>query len=320
MVIGYASSGSCKAIAPIAEEEKTLTIFSICGTPQIFEDIVTKPKYLFRASSHATMDNVAAAKYIVDTNKDLSSIAGLNQNYAWGQDSWRDFSLSIENLKKDVSIATEQFPKIFAGQYGSEISAILTKKPSVVHSSFWGGDLEAMIIQGGGRGMFARSQVVLTSSDTAIQRLGPKIPDGTVLGARGLNGFFSPKSELNDWFRKAYFDRFGSYPDSPSYQMAQSIIAVKAAADKVDSANSDAIREGLKGLNFVAPSGDISMALSGGHQAITATAYGTYKYDKAAGKGAFVNIKQYGATCVNPPAGMNSVEWIKSGFKGANCQ
>jgi len=66
VVVGYISSGHCKAIAPVAEELGTLTLFFDCGTPQIFEDIVTSPKYLFRTGGTATMDNVGAARYLVD--------------------------------------------------------------------------------------------------------------------------------------------------------------------------------------------------------------------------------------------------------------
>ncbi len=320
IVVGYISSGSCKAIAPVAEEEKKLTVFFDCGTPQIFEDINTKPEYLFRTAAHATMDNVAAAKYVLSIKKDASSIAGINQNYAWGQDSWRDFSASMKKLKGGVKVSTEQFPKIYAGQYGSEISALLTKKPSIVHSSFWGGDMEALLIQGSGRGLFSRSQVILTTGETAMQRLGPQMPNGTIIGARGPNGPLAPDNELNDWFRKAYFDRFGSYPTYPSYHMVQAILGVKAAADKAASTEQNKIKSALKGLDFTTPSGNVSMALSGGHQAITETAYGTYKYNKDTGKGTLVNIKRYAASCVNPPANMKSLDWIESGFKGANCQ
>ncbi|MFT5421414.1 MAG: branched-chain amino acid transport system substrate-binding protein [Candidatus Endobugula sp.] len=320
MVIGYISSGSCKAIAPVAEEEKKLTIFFDCGTPQIFENIVTKPKYLFRTAAHATMDNVAAARYTLDVVKNTSSIAGINQNYAWGQDSWRDFSASMKVLKSGITISTEQFPKIFAGQYGSEISVLLTKKPDVVHSSFWGGDMEALLIQGRGRGLFSRSQVILTTGETAMQRLGAQIPDGTIIGARGPAGLLAPDNELNSWFKKVYFDRFGSYPTYPSYHMAQAIFAAKAASDKAGSAEQDKVKAALKGLEFTTPSGLVSMALADGHQAVSETAYGTYKYDKEAGKGTLVNVKRYAANCVNPPADMNSIDWIKSGFKGADCK
>lgn len=319
MVIGYISSGSCKAIAPEAEKAKKLTILFDCGTPQIFEEIVTEPQYTFRTGGHATMDNVAAARYLEQQGVSLKSIAGINQNYAWGQDSWRDFSESVAQIDTAAALATEQFPKIYAGQYGSEISALLTSKPDVVHSSFWGGDMEAFIIQGSARGVFERSKVVLTTGETAMHRLGAQMPDGTVIGARGPHGDLAPESALNDWFRKAYFDRFGTLPTYPSYKMAQALLGVKAAADKAGSADQDAVIGALKGLEWEGPSGKVSMALAGGHQAIQDTAYGTYQYDKDSGKAVLVDVVRFNAECVNPPAGVNSIDWIKGGFEGAQC-
>ena len=145
-VIGYISSGDCLAIAPLADELKKITIFFDCGTPRIFED--ASYKYLFRTGPHATMDNVAAARYLLARKSDVKVVAGINQNYAWGQDSWNDFKASMLSLKPGVKIATEQFPKLAAGQYGAEISALLVENPDVIHSSFWGGDMEAFVLQG----------------------------------------------------------------------------------------------------------------------------------------------------------------------------
>src|SRR5262249_6823296 len=94
LVIGYISSGNCLAIAPVAEELKKFTNFFDCGTPRIFEDAAYK--YVFRTSPTATMDSVGAALYVKDAKPSLKSIAGLNQNYAWGQDSWGDFELAMK--------------------------------------------------------------------------------------------------------------------------------------------------------------------------------------------------------------------------------
>ena len=89
VVVGYVSSGSCLAVTPVAEELQKLTVLDVCGTPRIFEE---KPrKYVFRMNPHATMDNVAAARYALAKLKDITVYSGINQNYAWGQDSWRDF-------------------------------------------------------------------------------------------------------------------------------------------------------------------------------------------------------------------------------------
>src|SRR5271167_3934503 len=115
VVVGYVSSGNCLAIAPVAEEMKQLTVFDVCGTPRIFEE---KPrKYVFRVNPHATMDNVAAAKYVLGKLKDVSVFSGINQNYAWGQDSWRDFNLAMKTLAPKATADKVLFPKLFAGEF-----------------------------------------------------------------------------------------------------------------------------------------------------------------------------------------------------------
>jgi len=323
VVIGYISSGHCKAIAPVAEELGTLTIYFDCGTPQIFEDVVTSPKYLFRTGGTATMDNVAAARYVADSNPDLKSIAGINQNYAWGQDSWRDFSESMKQLKPEVKVVTEQFPKIYAGQYGAEISALLSESPDVVHSSFWGGDMEAFILQGSVRGVFKKSEVVLTAGETAMHRLGAQLPDGTVIGGRGPFGNFAPDSALNSWFRKQYFDRYNTWPTYPAYKAAQALLGMKTAYEKAAKGDklpsTDEVVAALENLVYEGPGGTVKMALANGHQAILETAYGRYKYDKTTGQGTLTDVIHYKAECVNPPEGVKSLDWIKSGFKGAQC-
>ena len=89
-VIGYISSGDCLAVAPVAEEMKKLTVLFDCGTPRIFEE--ASYKYVFRTRPHATMDAVGAALYLTEQQKNIKTFAGINQNYAWGQDSWNDFT------------------------------------------------------------------------------------------------------------------------------------------------------------------------------------------------------------------------------------
>ncbi|MGF1609424.1 MAG: ABC transporter substrate-binding protein [Kiloniellales bacterium] len=325
LVIGYISSGDCQAIAPVVEELQKLTVFFDCGTPQIFEEVVTEPKYLFRTGPTATMDSVAAARYLLEVAPDTKSIAGINQNYAWGQDSWRDFVAAMQTLKPDIEVVSEQLPKIYAGQYGAEISALLTSGADAVHSSFWGGDMEAFVFQAAARGLFDKSKIVLTTGETAMHRLGAQMPEGTILGARGTHGNFAPESALNDWFRKTYFDRYGTWPTYPSYKMAQAILGVKAAYEKAAAAKGGTMPDveeviaALEGLVYETPSGTVSMAIGKGHQAIQDIAYGLYTFDRDSGQANLTDVKYYEAKCVNPPDGVKSLDWIKGGFQGASC-
>jgi branched-chain amino acid transport system substrate-binding protein len=317
IVIGYISSGDCLAVAPVAEELKKLTVLFDCGTPRIFED--GKYKYVFRSTSTATMDNVAAAIYVSELKPSLKKVAGINQNYAWGQDSWNDFQAALKVLKPGVEFVTSQMPKIGAGQYGAEISALMSSRPDVIQSSFWGGDLDAFVLQAGPRGLFKRSTVVLTAGETATYKLGKQIPDGTVIGARGPNGPFAPSNDLNKWFRAAYQERFGSDPSYPSYHMAQAVLGVKAAIEKAKGSagatpTPDQTVSALEHLTFETPSGKVQMLLGDGHQAVQGTVYGMVKTAKD-GKIGYVNIKKYAADRVNPPPGEKSADWIKSGMK-----
>lgn len=317
VVIGYVSSGNCLAIAPVAEELKALTNFFDCGTPRIFED--GSYKYVFRTSPTATMDNVGAALYIKDIKPNLKSIAGINQNYAWGQDSWSDFEATIKHLFPGVAVKTSQMPKLFAGQYNTEISSLLGEKPDVIHSSFFDGDLEALLLQGAPRNLFKGRIGVLTTGETAMHKLAAQIPDGTLLGARGPFGPYAPDNALNKWFLKEYVAKYKDQPNYASYQMTQAILGVKTAWEKAQAANggkrpsTDQIVAAFERLKFEGPGGMVDMANGKGHQAVMETAYGMTKMVN--GKITVTNVKRYPANKVNPPDGVKAADWIKGGFK-----
>jgi branched-chain amino acid transport system substrate-binding protein len=315
MVIGYISSGSCMAVAPVAEELKILTVIFDCGTPRLFED--ASYKYVFRTASHATMDSVAAARYVKERLPSAARIAGINQNYSWGQDSWKDFEASMRALVPGIEVATSQMPKLFSSQYGAEISVLLASKPDVIHSSFWGGDLEALILQAAPRNLFSTSTVLLTTGDALLSNLGTRIPDGTIIGARGPHGVFAPDNELNRWFRRAYEKRYASPPPFAAYHMVQAILGTKAAYEKAKATagtppDRDQTIAAFQGLSFETPSGTTRMALGNGHQGIQPMVYGMTK--AVDGKVTMVNVTHYSAEQVNPPEGVKSEAWIESGF------
>src|SRR3546814_3420699 len=103
---------------------------------------------------------------------------------------------------------------VCSSDLGTEISALSLDDAVLVHSSFWGGDLEGFIFQAAPRGVFAEKKVILTVGGTAVYRLGKKMPDGVILGARGPYGILvrDRDTALNRWFIETYFPRYGGYP------------------------------------------------------------------------------------------------------------
>lgn len=316
IVVGYISSGDCLAIAPVAEELKKLTVLFDCGTPRIFED--ASYKYVFRTGAHGTMDNTAAALYTLERNPNIRSIAGINQNYAWGQDSWTDFEAAMKALKPGLEVKTSQMTKLFAGQFGAEISTLLSSGADVVHSSFWGGDLEGLVLQGAPRGLFQKHLVVLSAGEPGINRLGTRIPDGAIIGARGPFGPFAPDTEFNRWFKNAFQERYNVPPNYAAYKATNALLGLKTAYEKAQKAgaaspNQDQIIAAFESLSFEGVGGTVRMALGKGHQAVMDNAIGTAK--TVGGELRIVDVKRYPADKVNPPEGIKSEAWIKSGFK-----
>ncbi|MBI1206510.1 MAG: ABC transporter substrate-binding protein [Azospirillum sp.] len=322
-VIGYISSGDCLAVSPVVEELKVPTVFFDCGTSRLFEENKT-PTYLFRTGPDAVIDNIAAARYLIDTGRKTDSIAGINQNYAWGQDSWADFKATMLALKPGTKVVAEQFPKIFQGQYGAEISAISVARPDVVHSSFWGGDMEALVLQGTARGLFDGRTGILTTGESGLDRFKAQAPNGLILGARGPFGALQPDTALSKWFTALYNAKTGLQPTYPTSKMAQAILGLKAAAEKAGAKpgslpSKEALVGAFPGLTFESVAGTVAMSRAGGHQALQDITYGEYQYDKKADKASLAKLKTYAGDCVMPPDGISSADWIKAGFPGAKC-
>ena len=316
MVIGVISSGDCLAVAPVAEEMKKLTVLFDCSTNRVFEE--ASYKYVFRTTTMATQENVAAARYVAEMYPNLKTFSGVNPNYAWGQDAWSDFTESLKQLKPQAQIATNVTPKLGAGQYNTEISALLASGGEMMQNSLWGGDLEAFVLQSSPRGLLKKSPNIIICGDTILERLGNQLVDGTMIGARGPNGPFAPATKLNKWFSKAFHDQYKSTPVYSSYHMATAFFGAKAAYEKALKAKKatptdDDIIASFERLKFESVSGIVDMSLGKGHQAVQHVPYGTVKF--VDGKLTLTNVKYYTPEQISPPDGVKSIDWIRSGFK-----
>ena len=320
-VIGYVSSGDCLAIAPVAEELKTFTIAYDCGTPRLFADNADA-QYMFRTGLDASVDNIGAARYLVATRPDVTRLSGIQQNYSWGQDSWADFTAAAAKLLPESEIVEEQFPKIYQGQYGAEISALSVKRPEIVHSSFWGGDMEALVLQANARGLLEDATGLLTCGEASFATYKDQAPNGMIIGARGPFGAFAPDNALNTWFKGAYTAAYDLDPVYPATKMAQAILGLKFAAENSGIADkeiptAEQLASGIKGATFESVSGTVEMARANGHQAMQGITYGEYHYEDD--KASIVNKVSFSGECVTPPEGVSAAEWIAEGFPGAQC-
>jgi branched-chain amino acid transport system substrate-binding protein len=327
LVIGYISSANCLAVSPVAEELKVLTVLFDCGTTRVFEE--ARYRYVFRTAAHTGIDGIGAARYLLGVKPDLKTVAGVNQDYAWGRDSWDIFIRSLRKLRPEVEVTEALWPKLFQGDLSAEITRLLTRKPQAVFHSLWGTDLASFNRQGKLRGLFDQSIVVHNNSAFLMREFRKDLPDGFVVGFRGPHWPSYPDPARNP-LQKEFVERctrkFGEPcgPPHGSYHMVQALQGVRAAYEKAIRATGrwpsvDEVIKAFEYLEFDSPSGPIAMAIGGGHQAIEEALFGRVKFDPQRGENILTDIKVFPAKCVNPPDGVKTADWIEQGFPGAQC-
>ena len=313
-VVGYTSSGNCLAIAPVAEKLKILTVVHICGTHRLTED--NKLKYVFRTSDNQAADSVSLARYALALKPDLKTIAGANEDYAWGRDSWAAFKLAMQRLKPDVKVVAELWTKFQAGEYSAEISRLLAEKPDVIHSSFWGGGLITFVKQAAPRGLFSQSLVVLSTGEQVLQNVGKTMPDGVVAAPRATAGYFlDTTTPMQKEFVAGIYKHNKRYPDYPAYRTYQAWSGLKGAYEKaIDQTGrwptTEEVIKAFEGLTWETPSGTITMRAD--HQAVHGGLIGVTKYSKKYGFSVLDKIKRLRAEDITPPFGMKTMDWVGS--------
>jgi len=317
-IVGYTSSASCLAIAPVAEELKMLTVVHICGTRRLTED---KPlKYVFRTSNHQAADSVMAARYILATKPGVKTIAGANEDYAWGRDSWDDFKAAMLRLKPDVKVVAELWTRIQAGEYSAEISKLLVAKPDVVHSSFWGGGLVTFVKQAGPRGLFKDSLVYFSVGEQSLQDLKRDMPDGVIVAPRATPGYFlypdPDKNPLQKEFVEGIKARYGRYPDYPMHRTYQAFSGLKAAYEKaIDKAGgkwptTEDVIKAFEGLTWPTPYGPVTMRAD--HQAVHGGLIGITKFNPKYGFPTIERLVTVKAKDIMPPLGVKTPDWLQT--------
>ena len=313
------SSGNCNIIAPVAEDLKVLNIMWDCGTEKILED--RRYKYVVRTQANATPEMVATVIYLLKTKPDFKTIAVVNQDYAWGRDSWEIFRNTLQALKPGVQVVAEMFPKLGATDFSTEISRLQALKPDVILSTTWGGDLDTFVRQAAQRGLFAAggSTFVLPLAESSLERLGAVMPEGVIIGGRGDHYWLHPETK-DDPAHKAFVAKFraktGAYPIYPTYHMVQALYGLKAgyeAAIKANGGNwpsNEQVADAMRNLEFKGFGRPVRMREDG--QGLEAQMLGVTKKVPQYPFAVMDQMMIIPAELITTPVGEKSPAWVKT--------
>ena len=317
LMLSAISSGYCNALAPVAEDLKLINILWECSTEKVLEE--RRYRYVFRTGPNATMEMVAAVLHLLRVKPDFKTLAVVNQDYAWGRDSWEIFRNTLLTLKPEVKVVAEMFPKFGAPDYSTEVTRLQALKPDVVLSTAWGGDLDTLLRQASQRGLLKASQFVLPLADSSLERLGHAIPPGVIVGFVG-DGYFADPEFANDAETRAFVQKFksrtGAYPNFAVYHMVQALKAATAAyrqalaENKGQWPNTEQLVAVLRKLEYRGLSRPIRLREDG--QALQGQLLGVTRNDPAQPFPVVGELMFYPAEIVAAPVGEKSAEWVKT--------
>lgn len=312
------SSGSCIQLAPLAEDLKMMNFMWDCGAASILE--AKKYRYNFRTQANATPEMLAVLIYLLKTRPDFKTIAVVNQDYAWGRESWEIFSTALKQMKPDVRVVAELFPKFGAPDYSTEISRLMALKPDVVLTTSWGGDLDTLVRQANQRGLLQQSAFVLGIGETSVQRLGKDLPEGLIVGARGDHWFLHPEMKKDAAFKafnEAFKAKTGAWPIYSVYHMQQAFSALQGAYDKAIKANGgkwptrEQVVDATAGLEFKGWGRPLTIRPED-NQGLEAQLVGVTKAAPGYDFKVLDNMMLFDPKPITNPPGTKSVDWLKT--------
>lgn len=227
-ILGPTSSGIATVLADLVLEKKKILVLTQAAANSL-TDVKFNP-YLFSTLSNALMHSRAGAHFLA--SKPYKKWMTIGPDYSYGRESWASFIGKLKELRPDVEVAGELWPKLMEKDFTPFIQKIAEAKPDAVWSSLWGNDAVNFVKQALPTGLFNTVKFAFTDGaalETLIP-LGKSMPDGVYVAARYF--FLTPDTPLNRNFVQAYQNRFKEYPDYMAQETYAGVYFLKAAIER----------------------------------------------------------------------------------------
>jgi len=322
VTFGPISSGGHQAVVPEVEDSGVVNVSTDGTVTTLYEEDFTDPTYSFRFQNHDVMEVLAAARAAIDLvgADNIDTVAGVNPNYAFGQDEMALFELAMGKLADvgESDVVHRGFPDLGADDMSTHVTEINDQQPDVVFSSTWGGDATLLLEQAQGNDMLDNTEVLVgpvlygSANDFSEDLLEGPIYSGSRNFYWGFPGTdrWSPGADLVE----EVVDEYGEVPTAHFMSGYGAVTAWATAAEKaVDLVggwpSQEQIARTLEGHGFFTPAG--YHVMSEQHQGYSNTHVGELTWSDEHGAAALDDVTAYAPKEVSPPPGQTSRDWIE---------
>jgi branched-chain amino acid transport system substrate-binding protein len=236
-LMGPTSSGLALALSEFAKQNKKILIVT-----QAADDALTGAllhPYIYSTLSNAMMHSRSGAYLLA--SKPYKRYMCIAPDYSYGHSSWNMFKAKLKELRPDMEVVGELFPKFLSEDYSATIKQVLDAKPDMVWSPLWGGDAVTFIKQALPTGLFNKVKFAFpcAGATEVLVPMGKDMPEGIYVSSRYF--FPTPDSSMNRRFVKVYYERYKEYPDYMAGETYAGVYFAKAAIERAGSTNAEAI-------------------------------------------------------------------------------
>lgn len=269
-LLGMTSSGVALNTGPTFEELGVPITLTDIGTPYATEhDTDTYGDYyegdglaagipnLFRTNSNTSHMTYAIARFVQDNYGDVTRIANVGPDYAYGQQCWEYFQAYLDGLGFEYEVVESQFPELGSGDMTPQITNVMNADPEIVFTSFWAGDTVTFTTQAAEAGLFEEVVDVfdtIGASPDNFEAIGDTMPEGL-----HYSGWYWPEAYDTD-ADQAFVDLYQeTYADDdnvleyPTFTGGSTWTAIQVYADAIEETggtDSDELVDFMEGYTY----------------------------------------------------------------------
>ena len=332
VTFGPISSGTHASMAPEIEANQVVNVATDGTVTTLYQEggANPDPSYSFRFQNYDVMEATTSALEAVERvgADNIDTFAGVNPDYAFGEDEMNLFSQAIEGLA-DAEQVYSGFPALGASDFSTHISRINDEQPDVVFSSCWGGDAANFLSQAFQRNMFDNVGVVVGpvfygSADAIDEEVVTGTERGKILS--GSRNFYwgiprNDRSNASQTFFQEAREQEGISVPTAHYMSGYGAVtswatAVEKAIDIIGGYPSqEQISSALEGHGFYTPGGYYNMCED--HQGRANGYAGVLAWDSDLGAPVIEDVNVFTGTQISPAPqnteyAQSASEWLSS--------
>ncbi len=260
-LVGTFTSAEGPAVSEIAKENKILFIAPVPATDRLTAPDALHP-YVFRVAKNTTTEGRAAAE-LMSKWPDIKRVATIAPDFAYGQDTTKSFVDRLKQLRPDIEIVDQQWPKLSEPDYTPFLTAQMSRKPDAVLSVLCCGNFDTLVKQAKPIGYFEAIKYKMLALGEAgsvetMRSIGADYPQG--IWGNTYDAFYweGPKGHSE------YIERLKAFTKEtePSSWPIQGYIAMQflvEAIKKANSVDSGKVSAALLGMTIASPVGPLTM-------------------------------------------------------------